>query len=105
MCVVSYVGDTFRDRFPGKHPWYVPTVSPPTPTFQEIISGISRAEFDALKKEIEELKRLLKNAKEIDELTGQPDCEMDSKVDFIKKIAEAVGVDLEDVFGKKKESK
>ena len=60
----------------------------------------SKEEFDALKKEVEELKQLLKAAKKFDEETGQPDCHMDDKVDFIKKLAEYVGVDLEDIFKK-----
>ncbi|WZO97296.1 hypothetical protein EP7_004321 [Isosphaeraceae bacterium EP7] len=56
-------------------------------------------EFDALKREVEALKKLLGEAKRFDEVTGQPDCEMDSKVKFIRQIADAVGVDLKDVFG------
>ena len=59
---------------------------------------VSREEFDALKKEMEELKKLLKAAKEYDEKTGQPDCHMDEKVELIKKIAELVGVDLKGIF-------
>ena len=43
----------------------------------------------------------LKNAKEIDRVTGQPDCEMDEKVAIIKRFAEVVGVDLSEVFGGK----
>lgn len=60
---------------------------------------ISREEFDALRCEVEELKALLLAAKAFDEATGQPDCEMDEKVELIKRVAEAVGVDLEDLFG------
>lgn len=60
--------------------------------------GPSREEFDRLKKEVEELKLLLKAAQKFDEATGQPHCEQDEKIAFIKKIAEFVGVDLKDVF-------
>jgi hypothetical protein len=58
----------------------------------------TRAEFDELKREIQELKKLLKAAKMYDTVTGQPDCELEDKVALVKKLAELVGVDLEDVF-------
>ncbi len=64
------------------------------------MDSVSRAEFDALRREMEELKKLLTAAKQFDEATGQPDCEMDEKVTLIKAIAKLVGVDLGDVFGK-----
>jgi hypothetical protein len=94
MCTVSAMGDewgrTFPDRWPNVYP------SPNTSTY---IVPISREEFEALKSEVEALKRLLQEAKAFDEATGQPDCEMDEKVALIRKVAEFVGVDLEDVFG------
>lgn len=96
MCIVSAVGNNYRDTFPGRyHFWPYPTPQSPIN-----IQGVSQAEFDKLKKEVEELKELLKAAKKFDEATDQKDCEMDEKVEFIKKLAEFVGVDLGDVFGK-----
>lgn len=105
MCVVSNVGDYYGRRWPEKYPW-VPNVTPqsPPPTGDKIVlapSEVSRKEFEALKKDVEEALRLLKNAKEIDRVTGQPDCEMDEKVAIIKRFAEVVGVDLSEVFGGK----
>lgn len=91
MCVVSATGDAWGQSFPQR--W--PTV-PRTPTYP--ISEVSREEFEALKEEIESLKELLLKAKEFDAATGQPDCEVDEKVELIKLIAKAVGVDLEDLF-------
>lgn len=61
---------------------------------------VSRADFDALKREVEEMKKLLLRAKKYDEETGQPDCEMEDKVALLKKVAQLVGVDLSEVFGK-----
>lgn len=55
-------------------------------------------EFEALRREVQELKELLKAAKKFDQATGQPDCEMDEKIAFIKQVAEFVGVDLQDVL-------
>lgn len=92
MCVMSAIGDYWQHELPQKTYW--PSVSNP-----EI--PISRAEFDALKRDVEELKKLLLAAKKYDEATGQPDCETDAKVALIRKVAELVGVSMEDVFGPK----
>ena len=115
MCTVSNIGDGYRDNFPPRWPgivqpnaWPVQRTGVPYPAQPGIpehplvidTSGVSKEEFEALKKEVEELKQLLKAAKKFDEETGQPDCHMDDKVDFIKKLAEYVGVDLEDIFKK-----
>jgi hypothetical protein len=103
MCVVSNIGDQWRDAFPERYPWYPPyTPLPGIPNPYAppviIIPGPTKEEFDALKKEVEALKELLKAAKKFDEETGQKNCEMDEKIDFIKKIAEFVGVDINEVF-------
>lgn len=96
MCVVSFVGDEYGRTFPDRWP-NVPVY--PQTTTTVFITEVTKEDFDALKQEVEELKQLLLAAKRFDEATGQPDCEMDEKVELIKRIAEAVGVDLEDVFG------
>ena len=95
MCMVSNIGDDYADKFPDKWPHFNP---PP----YIIPSDVSRAEVEALRKEVQELKLLLLAAKKFDEATGQPDCEMEEKVKLIKAIAKLVGVDLGDVFGAKK---
>lgn len=120
MCVVSMVGDAFQDRWKDKVPrdWtYPPTsapipVSPITPmipseTVRRInggeynpFNGISRKEFDELKNEVLLLKDLLKRAIKYDEANNEPHCETESKIAFLKQVAAAVGVDLEEVFGK-----
>lgn len=87
MCTVSFVGDHFRDK------WY-PEYQSPSIT----IPQVSRAEFEDLKQEVLHMKELLRKAKDIDRATGQPDCEMEDKIRFIREIAEAVGVDLADVL-------
>ena len=99
MCVVSNIGDNYRDNFQPRWP-NVPIQPTIYPNQTIPLLPVSREEFEALKKEVEELKVLLKAAKKFDEQTNQPDCHMDDKVDFIKKLAEFVGVDLEDIFKK-----
>lgn len=100
MCMVSAIGDNFKDSFPQKWPQV------PYPWTQQFTPfQISLADFEALKKEVEELKKLLQAAKKFDDLTGQPHCEMDDKVRMIKEIAKLVGVELGDVFGTPKPKK
>lgn len=104
MCIVSNIGDGWGKSFPDTYPQ----------TFTTIMQGeVSRFEFDALRAqnaalraEVDKLKndfanlvKLLKLGKALDEATGQPDCEMDEKIELIRRIADAVGVDLEDVLG------
>lgn len=83
MCVVSMITDGWKDQFPHRFPEF---------------PNITRGEFEALKKEVEELKKLLLEAKKFDEITGQPNCEMEDKVKLLKEIAKVVGVDLKSVF-------
>ena len=93
MCTISMVGDGWRDQFPRRWPSVVPYVTRHTPP------EISREEFDALKREVQELRELLLAAKKFDAATGQAGCEADEKVALIKAVAKMVGVDLADVFG------
>lgn len=90
MCTVSFVGQHYDDQ-------YRPQIEPFT-TVTSWVAGITREEFEQLKREVAEMKELLLAAKRIDEVTGQPDCEMPDKVDLLRRVAEAVGVDLADVF-------
>ena len=107
MCVASAIMDDYQKKWPGRWPelppvpfpeWPSPKMpSTPKPWVQEMF-GPSKEEFEKLKKEVQELAKLLKAAKKYDAATGQPDCEMAEKVAFIKHIAETVGVDLKDVI-------
>ena len=88
--MVSNIGDGWAEQFPQKWPQFIPAVT----TVTELVAGVSRNEFEALRKEVQELKKLLEAAKKFDQATGQPDCQMDEKVKLIKQIAKLVGVDL-----------
>ena len=90
MCVVSMIGDHYGERIPQQYPW---TTQPNINTYPT--HPVSREEFEALKHDIEEMKALLIKAKIYDEEHGEPDCEMEEKVEMLKRIAEFVGVDLE----------
>lgn len=95
MCTVSMVGDHYRDRisrlYPNVYSWPATTMT---------IPPVSREEFDALKREVEQMKDLLKRAKEYDERNGEPDCEIEEKMDLLRRVAKLVDVNLDDVIGK-----
>lgn len=91
--MVSNIGDQWQGNFPNKFPQWTP---------QWMQGHPSQAEFDALRDEVLELKKLLKAASDFDKATGQPHCEMESKIKLIKEIAKLVGVDFDDIFEEKK---
>lgn len=95
MCAVSNIGDFYGRTVPERYPWVQPNLPN---TVITLPPEITKAEFDALKREVEELKKLLTAAKAFDAATGQPDCEQDEKVALLKRIAELVGVDLDEVL-------
>jgi len=96
MCVVSMVCDHYRDMWTPKYvPHTVPfSVGSVGPAFD----SITRQEFDDLKRQVMEMKELLRRAKEYDELNNEPDCEVDEKMELLRRIAGAVGVSLDDVI-------
>ena len=100
MCVVSMVGDHFNDKWKDKQfpsTWTWPgagaggTGYPP-------LNTPSKAEFDALRAEVLEMKQLLLRAVEYDKRNNEPACEMEEKVAVLKRVAAMVGVDLKDIF-------
>lgn len=99
MCVVSMVGDHYSDKF--QNPTYNWPVTNSLPGMTLNV-GASKEEVEALRKEVREMKALLVRAKLYDEQNNEPNCEMESKVALLKKIAELVGVDLSEVFGSTK---
>lgn len=90
MCVVSMVGNYYQDK-------WNPIIErfPNLPKFE---GNITREEFLELKKEVSEMKELLKRAVEYDKKNDEPSCEQEEKVKLLKLVANAVGVDLQDVF-------
>ena len=107
MCVVSMIGDHYADKFrpfirpvdpwiTPLEPWEVEPRKPRTPI--SIKPPVSREEFDQLKREVAEMKELLRRAKDYDERNNEPDCEVDEKMEILRKVAEAVGINLDDVL-------
>jgi hypothetical protein len=101
MCVVSMIADHYADRYRGGTPSWQPNFTP-LPHAQGVLVGnplVTRAEFDELRRDMEEMKKLLVRAKDYDARNGEPDCEMDEKVALLRRIAAMVGITLDDIFG------
>lgn len=95
MCVVSMVADHYQDKWTA--PGYQQLLNPAPFT-----SPVSREEYEkeiaALKKEVQDMKELLIKAKAYDERNNEPNCEMEQKIAFLKKVGDVIGVDLSDIF-------
>lgn len=100
MCVVSMIGDHYHDKW--KHLEYIPsrTVTTTDNDLSKFLNPPSdlNKKFEELKKEVEEMKELLKKAIEYDKKNNEPHCEIEEKIATLKKIAEWVGIDLTDVL-------
>jgi len=110
MCVVSMVGDHYSEKWRWVEPHIQPTITNIPPGNNPFVSkpdtfrwptGVSNEEFQELKKEVLEMKELLKKAIRYDEIHNQPECEVEEKIELLKKVAELVGVDLKDIFKEK----
>ena len=99
MCVYSMIADDWNKRTLPDYPWVQPYVEPWTAPFRyPPVPAPSQEEFDSLRREVEALKKLLRAAKIYDEETGQPDCETDEKIATLKKVADLLGIDLNDAL-------
>lgn len=88
MCTVSMIGDHFDDKW--RQPYYTPIIQDPQYATKE--------EIEALRQEVLEMKKLLKAAVKYDTENNEPNCQMEEKIAMLKKVAEIVGVDIEEVF-------
>jgi hypothetical protein len=75
MCTYSMIADHYTDRWQRNHPqlglgWSGGGLG------GFIEPGVSRSEFEALKRKVADVKELLIKAKDYDARNGEPDCEM-----------------------------
>jgi hypothetical protein len=100
------VTDWGINTWPNSHPniWInpLPPAQPlPAPTQHTYVlnqENISKKEFDDFKREFLEFKELVKRAIKYDADNNEPHCEVDSKVEIVRKVAAQLGVDMDDVF-------
>lgn len=98
MCVVSMIGDHYHDKWNPYFP-QIPREKIPVGDWEKLFNPPpTKADYDTLKKEVEEMKELLKRAIKYDEDNGEPECEIEEKMKILKAVAKAMGVDLSDVL-------
>jgi hypothetical protein len=85
-----------QNPWPNFTPNQTPEANPNRPLV--IDPGVSKEDFAAFKKEFEEFKQLVKRAIKYDEDNNEPHCEVDEKVEIIRKLAEQLGVTVDDIF-------
>lgn len=100
MCVTSMVGDHYNEKWGPFRPL---TPQAPVEWSKDYLKDLlnpypTKAEFEALKKEVQECIALLKKAKLYDEANNEPDCEIEEKMVFIRKMVEFVGLDPNEVL-------
>ncbi len=95
MCTMSMVGDHYMDI------WKQVPYQPVGGTTYVIGPGVTREEFDQLKRQVDEMVSLLKRAQKYDEDNGEPHCETDEKMEVLRKVAKLVGVDLDQALAAK----
>lgn len=85
------IGDYYGDKFRSlpTQPWGPGPVTVTKDHSQEIAE---------LRRDIEEMRALLKRALKYDEASGQPECGNDDKIAFLRRVAASVGLSLDDVF-------
>ncbi len=91
MCMVSVIGDLYKDKF--TKPPYAPDYD-----FTAYTQAVTRVEFEALRKEVSDMKKLLEMAKDYDQKHGEPDCEIEEKMKLLRSVAKAVGINLDDAL-------
>lgn len=103
MCVVSMVGDHYHDKWGPMRPWDWDKPINPHPLFPPTISDpswpppapVTREEFEQLRRDVLEMKKLLEKAAEYDRATGQPGCENEEKIALLKKVADLFGISID----------
>lgn len=90
MCVVSMVGTHYGEK------WGRGTDEDFLRRFAQ--GQGSSSEMQQLRREVEELRKLLERAVEYDKRTNQVDCEDPDKIAFLIQAGDMVDVDLRGVF-------
>lgn len=85
MCAVSMIMDHYHDKWATRSPYYY-EINIPYPTQTE--PPITDAE-------IREFRELLERARQYDKTHNQPDCELESKKQKVRELAEKLGVTID----------
>lgn len=96
MCVVSMIGDHYNDKWKDWKQVGPVTNIPVNPLVFPAYA--TKEDIESLRKEVLEMKELLKKAIQYDIINNQKDCHNTDKLAFLKKVADLVGVDLKDIL-------
>jgi hypothetical protein len=93
---MSMIGDYYHDKwYPTPTPEIpnigVPYPLPPTP-------NVTKEEFEALRRDVLEMKELLKRALDYDKRNNEPHCETHAKMEVLRNVAKIVGISLDDII-------
>jgi len=66
--------------------------------------AVTAFQVEQLRSEVAEMKALLKRALEYDRRNNEPHCETAEKMEFLRRVATSVGIDLDDVLLKGSDS-
>lgn len=92
MSVDSIVIDYYIDKLTPQVQPYTDLPLLPTQNY------VTKEEFNSLKKEILDMKELLKKAKIYDTEHNEPNCEKPEKIALLKQIAKILDINLDDVL-------
>lgn len=92
MCVVSNIGGYIQREW--GEPWTVPYRPPKIRPYPDVKPYVPPPYNGPTKEQFEELLELIRAGKRFDEKTGQPDCEIEEKKAYLRKLAEWVGVEI-----------
>lgn len=109
MCVMSMVSDYEIDKW---RQWASP-VSPPNTTTPIVIQNGDpkkleiqienlNKNFEELRKDFLDFKKLILKAIDYDERNNEPECEVEDKVRLIKEIAGRLNIDVSDIWPENK---
>jgi acetyl esterase/lipase len=94
--VIQHGMDTFPNRYPDYFPLN-PTVGGLPP------QQVTKADFDRLKQDVEDLASLVRKALKYDEENNQKECEDPKKVQFLAELAKKSGVNIDDLIAQLKQ--
>lgn len=101
MCVVSMIMDDWNKKYNDDWHKKYPGGWEQSPTYN-FLAFATKQDIEELRKEIQELKKLIEAAHLYDVATGQPECQDEEKLAILQKLAEAIGLDISDLMEKLK---
>lgn len=103
MCTASMIGDHFKDKwyqgipYDPNVPWMPMGTKPDQQEQVRLQLDALGIKFEQLKSEVLDMKKLLLRAIKYDKDHNEPDCAIEEKLEFLKKVADMVGIGWDDI--------